>query len=382
MISELQITNFKCFENTSIPFGNLTVLSGVNAAGKSTIIQALLLIRQTIDITKKYRNKLINIKDFKIPLNGNYCLQLGSSEDIVNINSSTNETVFSIEESTGEVFSFEYEAEKNKHDLSIAIKNVKGTYTKANKNISINAPEFHYLNTERIGPRLYHVMAEQDFINCGFRGEHTGYAIAKKGPDLVDERRRFNSKTAIANTLEKQIEYWMDFIIPGSQIRTAQNNKMNLVGIEVRKITSGTDFISPHNMGFGMSYVMPIIVSGLIAKCGAIYIVENPEVHLHPSGQSRIGEFLAQIASSGVQVIVETHSEHVINGMRIAALKGVIKPNRIQIDFCYTDADGKTKIEDIILNEYAEIDKWPEGFLDEEQNNLHNLIMLKRKVHN
>ena len=71
-------------------------------------------------------------------------------------------------------------------------------------------------------------------------------------------------------------------------------------------------------MGFGVTYSLPIILSGLIAKEKGLLIVENPEAHLHPAGQSRMGVFLAWLAGKGVQVLVETHSDHIINGIRRA----------------------------------------------------------------
>ena len=61
---------------------------------------------------------------------------------------------------------------------------------------------------------------------------------------------------------------------------------------------------------------MPILVNGLVAQKGSIFIVENPEAHLHPKAQSNIGLFLGYLAMQGLNVVIETHSEHVINGIR------------------------------------------------------------------
>ena len=121
---------------------------------------------------------------------------------------------------------------------------------------------------------------------------------------------------------------------------------------------------------------MPIIVSGLIAEKGSLLIVENPEAHLHPSGQSRIGQFLAAIASTGVQVVIETHSEHVINGVRIAALKDFIANDKILINFLKKE-NGEIEINSIEVNELGDLNDFPEGFFDQVEQDLIKLIKLK-----
>ena len=74
-------------------------------------------------------------------------------------------------------------------------------------------------------------------------------------------------------------------------------------------------------MGFGYSYILSIVVTALIAKEGDIVILENPEAHLHPEAQTRLTFMLSKLVAMGIQVFIETHSEHVINGIRLASLK-------------------------------------------------------------
>lgn len=110
-------------------------------------------------------------------------------------------------------------------------------------------------------------------------------------------------------------------------------------------------------------------------------IVENPEAHLHPAGQSRIGFFLAMMAKAGVQVVLETHSEHVINGIRIAALKLGMDTQDICINFFSIDyAEGMHKVERIKMNDRMDVLEWPEGFLDQEEQDLRTLRKLRRQT--
>lgn len=72
------------------------------------------------------------------------------------------------------------------------------------------------------------------------------------------------------------------------------------------------------NVGFGLTDILSVILTGLLAKKGAVFIVKNPEAHLHPAGQTYLGMFLAKLQKTAVQVVVESHSKHIFNGLRLA----------------------------------------------------------------
>src|SRR5260221_6265573 len=106
----------------------------------------------------------------------------------------------------------------------------------------------------------------------------------------------------------------------------------NLLTLGIRP-NDATDRLRPQNVGYGLSHVLPILTACLGAQTGALLLIENPESHLHPSGQSAMGEFLAQVASAGIQLIVETHSDHVLNGIRRAVKRGQLTPQDVAIHF-------------------------------------------------
>jgi len=140
-----------------------------------------------------------------------------------------------------------------------------------------------------------------------------------------------------------------------------------------------TGFISPYNFGFGISYVLPIIATGLMAPSNTMMIIENPEAHLHPCGQSRIGQFLAKVASDNIQVVIETHSEHVINGIRLACLREKIASENVCINYFSINSDSKPphEVKRISLNERMDIVEWPNGFFDQEGLDLQELRHLR-----
>jgi len=379
MITEFMVKNFKCFLDDTIKLNRLTILAGSNAVGKSTLIQALLIVRQTIDKLMSEYKYLKDYPEIDIQLNGEYFLNLGDTSQVLSSNATSEEITFIINDKTLSRATFKYSMSRKSPELVLKFQRIEPDVTQ-NEALSIYKSEFHYLNAERFGPRVTQNMVNQKFSNTGFQGEYTGYAIAKNNSYKINEKRRFNDIELTVPNLNKQVEYWLDYIIPGIEINTTLYQEINMVGYYMRRTYSDTKPLNPNNIGFGISYVLPIIVTGLLAEEGCLFIVENPEAHLHPSGQSRIGKFLAQIASSGVQVIIETHSEHVINGIRLATLKKIISNDLVSINFFSLDKKSKNpNIQHITMDEKAELSNWPYGFFDQEERDLADIFESRRK---
>ena len=120
---------------------------------------------------------------------------------------------------------------------------------------------------------------------------------------------------------------------------------------------------------------MPIVTLLLTAKPDDILIIENPEAQLHPSGQAKLAELMSLVASHGVQLIVETHSDHIINGVRVATKNNVIAPEQSCINFFYRkEGELATSKEEIRILADGGVDKWPQGFFDEWDNQLDKLL--------
>lgn len=375
MHKELIIDNFKCFsKQTKIALGKINVCLGSNSVGKSSVIQCCILMRQIYEQAKMFQDT--QVKKFNIQLNDVYGLQLGDSEHIKS-SKDKEDIILKLDEYEFKLASVENSpmeiVTENKFDVSeMAMKQ------------GIFSEEFYYLNAERNGPRNYQMIDSKMVNNCGVHGENTIHLLNILGNSnyRVDEERCFNlEETKKVNTLNKQVEYWMDYIIPGIEMRTDDVMDLRISKMTLRQPALDTGFLSPYNFGFGISYVLPVILTGLVAKKGSVILVENPEAHLHPKGQSHIGYFLAVMAYSGVQVIVETHSEHVLNGIRIAALKNSINPEDISVNFFAVNKNDKEvrhTVEQIKLDERMDIQNWPEGFLDQEEEDLRMLRELRR----
>lgn len=373
MHKELSIENFKCFsEKTSIKAGKINICLGSNSVGKSSVIQSCILLRQIYEQAKLFKDT--RVKKYKIQLNDVYGLQLGDSEHIKS-SKDKDDIILRVDE-------YEYRlVSVNNSPMEMEVEMIYDVSEMSDRE-GLFAKDFYYLNAERIGPRNYQSIDSKMVNDCGVHGENTVHLLNMTGKDRVDDDRCFHlDETKKVNTVSKQVEYWMDYIIPGIEMNTDDVTELRVSRLKLQQTALDTGFLSPYNFGFGISYILPIILTGLIAKKGSVFLVENPEAHLHPRGQSHIGYFLAVVAASGVQVVLETHSEHVLNGIRIAALKMGMNPEDICINFFSIVQEGESvrhMVEQIGLSERMDLENWPEGFMDQEEEDLRTLRMLRR----
>ncbi|MBI1307428.1 MAG: DUF3696 domain-containing protein [Bacteroidetes bacterium] len=379
MIDILQIQNFKCFSHIEIPLNGLTVFAGANGNGKSTAIQAMLLLRRTIEnivIWVDGEFEFIKNKGIKIGLNGAYELALGNSSNLNNKSSDDPLIKLGIKGIRDE-FHVHYLLKSN--ELMLRPEVIEGD--NIHTTFSIFYREFYYLNAERIGPRIRQSVQFYEYPNTGPKGEFVAQLLGDTEFSYsfkVDEKRKFNHVQT--PRLEQQVNAWLGYLMAGVTIKANYDIDTGSAQITVENIYTKGEQVNATNIGFGISYVLPIIVTGLIAKKGSYMIIENPEAHLHPSAQSRIGRFLSVIAQSGVRVIIETHSDHIINGIQVASVSKEINPELININFfdqnpSYIQPELKT----IKFNQTGELSHWPSGFFDQTQVDFAQLHKLRKK---
>ena len=223
-----------------------------------------------------------------------------------------------------------------------------------------------YLTAERLGPReTYPLEDPQHTSVVGPKGEHA-VSVLHSGRDL----RVLDGLTleGVVPTRLRQVEARMSRFFPGCELTVNKVPQANAVTLGIRTSRS-TDFHRPIHTGFGLTQILPIVVAALSADKGDLLLVENPEVHLHPAGQAAMGEFLAEVAAAGVQVMIETHSDHVLNGIRRAVKKGILAPEDAALHFFRLRQDdeqeGAVQVESPILDREGNVDLWPEGFFDQ-----------------
>jgi predicted ATPase len=183
-----------------------------------------------------------------------------------------------------------------------------------------------------------------------------------------------SSKT---NQLLENVSLWLGEISNGIDISAKVYNELQQVNLTYNYIygDNKSNEFTPLNVGFGITYVLPIIVAVLKSKPDDLLIIENPESHLHPAGQSKIAELCAIASSQGVQIIIETHSDHFLNGIRVATKKEILKPESSQIYYFRKEKNElETKIDKLNIDKNGKIDEWPIGFFDEWDNKLDELL--------
>lgn len=223
-----------------------------------------------------------------------------------------------------------------------------------------------YISAYRQAPRvLYGLETRGQKSQVGSHGE--GLAFSLHNMKTLDvqcwnpERQQVEGRT-----LYDALIYWLKYLDIMDDIDT---KSMGKIGRSISVRSSGVKKeLDLTSVGFGVSQVLPILVEGLAAPAGSLLLVEQPEVHLHPRVQSRLADFFIGIARTDKQVIVETHSDHLVNRIftRIAESptgEGNLR-NVIQMYFVQREA-GKAQIQPIDVDELGTLADWPSGFFDE-----------------
>ena len=345
------IKGFKCFADASICLNDMTVLVGANGYGKSSTIQALLLFRQATE------KKSVN-------LNGDFGLELGEVIDIINSNYSDPVIVLSLadKESRQKLAECFFDIENKDEELTMDCR-----CSLASGEVKLNQKEFYYVSAERSGPRVSQPLSSMEYLSVGTKGERTAQVIATKGGLTKVEAERMFPESKNPN-LEAQVNEWLSYIFPNIRITSNIDNALLRASIKVSSPYSKS--VHAPNMGFGVSFVLPIIVDGLVAKKGSFYLIENPEAHLHPAAQTAIGYFLATVAYAGVNVVIETHSDHVIDGIQLFVVRHKEWHGHVTINNYGINRSGEEPlITPITLDENGDYSDWPDGFMDQTQKN-------------
>lgn len=352
-MTSLGIKNFKCFTDTVIELNQLSLLVGANGVGKSTVIQALLLIKNTIVASSK--------NEKKVALNDE-SITLGTADDIFCQTANKHGIILSIEDQQlNSKVECHYSVDAYESPLALNIDEVFRL-----EHYSLAEHHFHYLSAERLGPRISQPLHSLPYTDVGFNGQYTAQVLSHAGGRLKIEKERMfeNTKSPI---LQTQVNAWLSKILPGIHISANQDTKSLQAQIRIDNQKGVMDMLAP-NIGFGISYVLPIITAGLTVKKGSLFIVENPEAHLHPAAQSAIGEFLGMVAQSGVNVIIETHSDHVVNGVQLFVAGHKEFHDKVSVlNFSANRDDVQPSIDSLTMNEYGELSDWPKGFFDQTQ---------------
>lgn len=368
MIRTIELQNFKCFERARIELGSITLATGLNGSGKSSLIQSLLLLRQS--------QAQGLLRNGKLALNGEL-VQLGAGHDAFYEFAEEDVMLLGLSWADGAAARWAFGYDKSADVLAERSADIAAD---AFDRPPMNG-DFHYLTAERVGPRATFPMSDyavEHQRQLGHHGEYAPHFLAHFGRTRVPIAG-LHHPAADTELLLDQVEAWLGEVSPGVRLQVQAHRALDAVQLSF-------SFAGPHgrtgdyrpmNVGFGLTYALSVIVAALAARPGALLLIDSPEAHLHPKGQVKITELLARAAAAGVQVIVETHSDHVLNGLRIAVHGGVLPPEMAAIHYF----ERRVTPERIYhaytspkINADGRIEPWPQGFFDEMELALEKLL--------
>lgn len=376
MITNISICNFKAFRNISnIQLGALNVLTGINGRGKSSLIQSLLLLSQSM-------RESDNHSPLHLFTNGEW-VKLGPFKELIHKNSNQGESV---------AFSFITDDSKD-NDYTLNYYPIVGNpFTAELRSMVVNGKETF---SEAGG---YNVdSSEQALVPPVFSGytpllrlQNVYYIAAdRRGASDEEELLSINNNlhldchgNNVLNVLSQQglefqnkVEKCLSAIFDGATFKiTVDERKVHLYMDSM----NGGRFFRPVNVGYGYSYILTLLTAGLLAKKGEIVLVENPEAHLHPSAQSALMKFLCkEVIAKGVQIFIETHSDHIVNASLLAVRKEMLTSNQMNIlFFTRSDSSGDVIVSNLEVTSKGRVKNPPRNFCDQYAMDLRALMGL------
>ena len=376
-IARITLRNFKCFTALDLPCAPLTLLTGHNAGGKSTALQALLLLAQGL---REAPNTNL------LPLNGTL-VDLGACGDVIHHSASPPTLSFGAASSRERAI-WRFEVDK---DLS-----ARGLLRLADINYSkdgdsVDVPNGRMLPSGLSNSDLVGSLRSTTFISAGREmqldaypvprsaahvrgdvgrsGEYAPYWYLEFADDEVSPMRRH--PTDNRETVRAQVDAWLGELFPGARA----NAERLAVDAPLRlsfSLGQKSPWSKPANVGYGLSYAFPMLVALLTAEPGSTVVIDSAEAHLHPRAQSAVGYLLARMAGSGLHILAESHSDHLLNGVRLAVRDGLLKPNDATIHF-FDRLARVPSVTTVAVDKNGAISDWPEGFFDQTERDLATL---------
>ena len=378
MITSISIRNFKAFRDTgSIKLGNLNVLTGINGRGKSTMLQSLLLLSQSMRASDSH-------SPLHMFTNGDW-VKLGKFQDLINVqNKGANFVAFNIvtDANKDKEYALTYHpitSDPYTAELRSMLVDGKETFSEAGGYNAGNADHVHVLMPPVFSgytpllrlQNMYYIAAdrrgasdEEDVLTASnnlYLDSHGNNVLHV----LLQQGEEFNSA----------IGKYLSIIFDGATFMIKADD--TTVRLYMDSINNG-DAFRPVNVGYGYSYILALLTAGLLAKKGDTLIIENPEAHLHPSAQAALMRFLCEVViPKDVQVFVETHSDHIVNASLLSVRNGILSNDELSVlFFSRNNSSADVSINNLEVTPKGRVKNPPRNFCDQYAMDLRSLMGL------
>ncbi|MFZ2727015.1 MAG: DUF3696 domain-containing protein [Methylococcaceae bacterium] len=456
MLLELHLENFKSWQKLELKLGQVTGLFGTNSSGKSSILQFLLLLKQTKDATDRGlvldlggQNQLINLGSYKdliyqhddelslkwsLDWNAESKLKEFCYTSVTVIVNNKEMKVNSLKYEFNKEYFFEISIENlaiNQYEVEIDLPNplenfenllppfnssefsdlisevVKETPRLSENFSTLLSPikthlfpdkikikddvrfiefeyeklidKIHYLAPLREYPQREYQWSGASPSHVGYRGERTIEAILSA---TIRNETRIMPYSNEAKPFQEIIAYWLKYLglIEAFYVKEiADGTGLYRAIVKINKQSPET-FLT--DVGFGVSQVLPALVLLYYVPEGSIILMEQPEIHLHPSVQSGLADVILYVAKQrNLQVIVESHSEHLLRRLQRRIAEAQYLVDELKLYFCHSE-NGASQLSDLKINHYGEIENWPANFFGDEMAEIAatRKAALKRKI--
>lgn len=377
-LRQFMIRNFKAFQHCTLELPPLTILIGENSSGKSSLLQALLLIKQTLEAPSgsgilRLNSHYVQIHQFReivfgMPLtNAHLAFEFDFGEFRVGFR-----VGFAREGESPELLKFYINDEVLPiHDFEDLVSEAIRGWTSQRRGIQLDIPYTHYqkfvdffrnigyIRPIRPVPERYYPLRDIKPLWIGTQAEDIA--------DFLDTHPPIR---------EKARDWFVRSAKLVDQVKFKSDSKRGQMEILFTESSTGLE-IDISRLGFGFSQILPIVVAAF-SDMGML-IFEAPEIHLNPSLHGALTDLFIEAANNNKQVLVETHSEHVIYRIQRRVAEGMIAPEDVAIYYVKRGEAGSVA-ERLTLTKEGEIPNWPDGFFEAKMKDIFARVLAGAEV--
>lgn len=417
-LARISVEGFKSIdERQTLELAPLTVLAGANSAGKSSMLQPLLLLKQTLEAPFDPGTLMLSGQNVKFTT-ADQMLFHCAGEDC------RREFAFELETNEGVWVRLVYSCPA-KQGVTLSEMQYRESVKDSIKRVYPGMPSEEIvpllppffaqiaddLAKKRKAPLHWCVERERFFLGFTLRDEHnipvlafTAGSVASPVtifmqhitgvlhlPGLRGNPKRDYPTTAVETDYPGTFDFYVASVINhwqkngdsrvkgiGEDLRAlgltwkvvAIKIDDTMVELRVGRLPKprkggAKDTVSIADVGFGVSQTLPVLVALRVAEPGRIVYLEQPEIHLHPNAQAALARIIASAAKRGVIVVLETHSAILLRSIQTLVALGEIAPQDVNLNwFNRDDINGATHIHRAIPDENGTYGDWPEDFDD------------------